>query len=299
MKSILITGGTGFIGQQLCPDLLSKGYELTVLSRQSNADVRSICGRVTPIHSTDEVPGLDTIDAVINLAGEGIAASRWTKSRKEKLMDSRVALTRSLVDALKLRTQKPEVFISGSAVGYYGSQDSATITENAAPNQQDFTHRLCSEWEKAALPAEEFGARVCFSRTGIVVGKNGGFLSRMTPPFRMGLGGRLGDGSQYMPWVHRDDVVRALCWMLETPTASGPYNVVSPRAVTNDDFTRALGRTLGRPTLIPVPAFVLKLGLGEMATLLLEGQNAKPARLQAEGFDFRYSDLDNALKASL
>ncbi|MGP4842555.1 TIGR01777 family oxidoreductase [Marinobacter sp. 1Y8] len=299
MKNILITGGTGFIGQQLCPDLLSKGHELTVLSRQPDAAVRAICGRVTTIHSIDEIPGLDTIDAIINLAGEGIAASRWTKDRKKKLLDSRVALTHSLMDALRIRTQKPGIVISGSAVGYYGSQDSAAITEETAPSQQDFTHRLCAEWEKAALSAEEWGARVCFSRTGIVVDKNGGFLARMAPPFRLGLGGRLGDGTQYMPWVHREDVVRALCWMLESPSATGPYNVVSPNAATNERFTKALGKALGRPTLVSVPAFALRMGLGEMATLLLDGQNAKPARLQAEGFDFRYPDLDSALKASL
>lgn len=299
MKSILVTGGTGFIGQQLCPHLLSRGYDVTVLSRQPDAEVFAICGSVTTIHSMDDIAELDTVDAVINLAGEGIADSRWTRDRKNKLQNSRSELTRSLMDALRLRTQKPEIVVSGSAVGYYGSQDDAAITEDATPNRQDFTHRLCADWEKAALAAEEWGARVCFSRTGVVVGTNGGFLARMLPPFRFGLGGRLGDGTQYMPWIHRDDVVLALCWMLDSPTAAGPYNVVSPNAVTNERFIKALGKALGRPTFLPLPAFVLRAALGEMATLLLDGQNAKPARLQAEGFNFRYPELDSALKASL
>ncbi|PAV26268.1 hypothetical protein C8D92_10244 [Tamilnaduibacter salinus] len=292
---LLVTGGTGFIGQRLCPRLLKAGYDLTVFSRQGDADVRSRCGRVRPLHQLKDVVDLPDIEGVINLAGEGIADGRWTPKRKQALRDSRIAFTHELMDYLSRRDQKPPVVVSGSAVGFYGNQGGQPVTEETAP-KDEFTHELCRDWEAAAERAVDWGARVCLSRTGVVAGPQGGFLKRMLLPFRLGLGGRLGNGQQYLPWVHRDDVVSALIWMLETPDASGPYNVVSPQPATNQHFTRTLGTVLHRPTVFPVPAAVLRMGLGEMSTLLLEGQRAHPERLEAAGFRFEFPQLEKALQ---
>ncbi len=293
-KQILITGGTGFIGQVLCQKLIADGHSLTVLSRQPAHNVQAMCGLVEPINDLDQLRGADGFDAVINLAGEGIADKRWSEARKQELMDSRITLTNQLVDVIRSWKTLPAVLVSGSAVGFYGDQGSHRVTEDTPPHDE-FTHRMCSDWEQAALRLDPTGVRVCLSRTGIVAGPGGGFLQRMLLPFKLGLGGRLGNGEQYMPWIHRDDVVAALIWMMETDTASGAYNVVSPNPVTNRQFTRCLAGVLGRPAIFPAPAPVLKIVLGEMSRLLLTGQMAIPERLEAEGFRFRFPDLTPAL----
>ncbi|MEQ9547503.1 MAG: TIGR01777 family oxidoreductase [Marinobacter sp.] len=292
---ILVTGGTGFIGQVLCPKLIAKGYSLTVLSRQSETDVRAACGRVEAISKLDMLKGHRGFDGIINLAGEGIADKRWSEQRKQALRDSRIGLTRQLVSVVKSWDVKPGVLVSGSAVGYYGNQQDAQVNEDTPPNDE-FTHRLCRDWEAEAVKLEADGVRVCLSRTGLVAGPGGGFLQRMLLPFRLGLGGRLGSGDQYMPWVHRDDVVAALIFMLESEDATGPYNVVSPNPVTNREFTRCLARALNRPAIFPAPAPVLKLALGEMSRLLLTGQQAIPQRLTQQDFQFSYPDLTEALE---
>lgn len=297
-KRILITGGTGFIGHVLCRELLTRGYELTVFSRQPAETVKSSCGRVETVCDLQQLRSSPGYDVVINLAGEGIADKRWTESRKQMLRDSRIGVTESLVEIICSWERLPEVLISGSAVGFYGDQGNATVTENTPPNDE-FTHQLCRDWENATKPLVDTGVRLCFSRTGLVAGPGGGFLERMILPFKLGLGGRLGPGTQYMPWVHRDDVVQALIWMMETQSAKGPFNVVSPNPATNAEFTRALGKVLLRPTLCPVPASILKVALGEMARLLLTGQKAIPAKLTNEGFTFQYPDLERALSHSL
>lgn len=294
-KTILITGGTGFIGQRLCPILHAKGYDITVLSRQAVPDVLALCGRVSAIQSLDQVKGHRGFGAVINLAGEGIADKRWTPQRKQALRDSRVALTAELVSVIRSWKQSPTVLVSGSAVGFYGAQESEPVTEDTAP-KDEFTHQLCRDWEQAAQALSADGVRVCLSRTGVVAGPGGGFLQRMLTPFKLGLGGRLGHGNQYMPWVHRDDVVGALAWMLERESAQGPYNVVSPNPVTNREFTHTLAEVLHRPAIFPAPAPVLKIALGEMSRLLLTGQRAIPSRLSSEGFVFEYPDLKLALE---
>lgn len=294
-KRILVTGGTGFIGQVLCPILLEKGYSLTVLSRQPDSQVRSLCGQVEAVGDLQSLKGHSGFDAVINLAGEGIADKRWSESRKQALRDSRVALTRTLVDVIRSWEAPPEVFVSGSAVGFYGDQGSKLVTEDTAP-VDEFTHQMCRDWENQALSLASDHTRVCLSRTGIVAGPGGGFLKRMLLPFKLGLGGRIGDGRQFMPWIHRDDVVSALIWMLETPEANGAYNVVSPNPVTNRQFTATLAKVLHRPAIFPVPAAVLKVALGDMAGLLLTGQQAIPKKLTDEGFSFRYKELEGALE---
>lgn len=294
-KRILVTGGTGFIGQVLCPALLSKGYSLAVYSRQSDSAVRSACGKVEVVSDLQNLKNHRGFHAVINLAGEGIADKRWSESRKQALRDSRVGLTRTLVDVVKSWAQAPEVMVSGSAVGFYGDQGSATVTEDTPP-ADEFTHRMCRDWENEVLALSSDQTRICLSRTGIVVGPDGGFLKRMLLPFKLGLGGRIGSGQQFMPWIHRDDVVAAILWMLETPDASGAYNVVSPQPVTNRQFTADLASVLHRPALFPVPSLVLKVALGEMARLLLTGQQALPKKLTDEGFSFTYQELRPALE---
>jgi hypothetical protein len=297
-KRILITGGTGFIGHVLCRELLARDYELTVFSRQPPETVKSSCGRVEAVSDLQQLRSHPGYDAVINLAGEGIADKRWSETRKQELRDSRIGVTETLVEVIRSWERAPEVLVSGSAVGFYGDQGAATVTEDTSPNDE-VTHRLCRDWENAAKPLADDGVRVCFSRTGVVAGPGGGFLERMILPFKLGLGGRLGSGTQYMPWIHRDDVVGALIWMMENPNASGPFNVVSPNPATNAEFTRTLGKVLHRPTLFPAPGPVLKVALGEMARLLLTGQKAIPERLTQEKFEFRYPDLEQALSQSV
>lgn len=294
-KHMLITGGTGFIGRPLCSQLLSLGHRVTVFSRQPPSVVRKLCGPVDTIDDLQKIPEVSPIDAVINLAGEGIAAKRWSAARKRQLFDSRVDVTRRLVTELGRLQSAPPVLVSGSAVGYYGNQGDTIVTENTTP-ADEFTHQLCDAWESAARAAASFGTRVCLSRTGLVVGPGGGFVGQMLPLFRLGLGGRLGDGHQYMPWVHREDVVRGIIWLLETETATGPWNMVSPQPVTNAEFTRVLAACLRRPAILPAPAIALKLILGEMSRLLLTGQRALPHRLQEAGFEFHFSNLREALE---
>lgn len=297
-QRILITGGTGFIGKELCRKLHAKGYLLTVLSRQSTDIVRSLCGPVEATDSLQHLEGHSGFDAIINLAGEGIAEKRWNEERKNALRNSRIGLTRELVKVAESWQTLPAVMVSGSAVGYYGDQGSQLVTEETSPNDE-FTHRLCRDWENEALALEKHGVRICLSRTGVVAGPNGGFLQQMLPPFKLGLGGPLGSGEQYMPWVHRTDVVNGLIWMLETTTAHGPYNMVSPNPATNREFTKTLASVLHRPALIPMPAPALRVAMGEMARLLLTGQKAIPERLQKEGFEFQYPELEQALKDSV
>ncbi|MDX1590271.1 MAG: TIGR01777 family oxidoreductase [Oleiphilaceae bacterium] len=295
-RHIVITGGTGFIGQKLCRALQQRGTQVSVYSRQDPEQVQSLCGPVRPLDRLSALPGLGRIDGVINLAGEGIADKRWTRARKQTLMDSRVALTQELVRHMNRCKEAPGVLISGSAVGYYGDQGEREVTEDTAPaDNDDFAHRMCAEWETAALQAQDI-TRVCLSRTGLVVGRDGGFLQRMTLPFRMGLGGRIGHGHQYMPWIHRDDMVAGLLFLLDNGNTQGPYNLTAPHPVTNAGFTRTLGSVLHRPTLMPVPALALKAAMGEMSSLLLGGQKALPARLLEAGFEFRYPTLEPALK---
>lgn len=296
---ILITGGTGFIGTALCRHLSGQGHELTVLSRQTPAKVRQRCGEtVTPLAELKDLSRRDTFDAVVNLAGESIVAQRWTDARKSVLWDSRVTLTEELVEFIATAEQKPSVLVSGSAVGYYGNRGDALLDEDSG-FADDFGHRLCAAWEKAALRATEHGARVCVVRTGLVVGRDGGFLQRMLLPFKFGLGGRIGDGKQWMSWVHRSDHVAMTEYLLSHPHLEGVFNATSPHPVTNAEFTACLAQLLRRPACLPVPGFALRLLLGEMAELLLGGQRALPVRFQKEGFPFRYPRIEEALHEAL
>jgi uncharacterized protein (TIGR01777 family) len=292
--NILLTGGTGFIGAKLCHALSADGHELTVLSR-SPGKVPALCGdSVKGVARLDEL-GPDThFDAVINLAGEGIADARWNERRKRQLLDSRAGVTRQLIGYMERVDRKPEVLISGSAVGYYGDRGDQPLDENAAAHDE-FAHRLCAEWEQTALQAEVYGVRVCIIRTGLVIGSGGGFLKRLLPVFKLGLGGRLGSGTQWMSWIHRDDYIAVVKLLLSSPGLRGVFNGTAPNPVTNAQFTRCLAQALDRPALLPVPAAVLKLLLGEMSALLLGGQRVLPVRLQQAHFAFKFTTLDEAL----
>lgn len=289
---ILITGGTGFIGQALCPLLAQQGHQLVLWTRQLKPNLPM--GVTDYVHRLDELES-DSIQAVINLAGAGIADRRWNEECKKLLVDSRVKTTRLLVDWMARQTLRPKVLVSASAVGYYGEQGDQPVTEKTSP-QPGFTHDLCAAWEAAALEAEALDVRVCLVRTGVVLAPEGGSLKKMLPAFRFGLGGPLGEGKHWFPWIHRGDMARIYAWLLTHETASGVYNASAPEPVTNAVFTRLLGKTLHRPTLLPMPEKLLRLLFGEMADLLLVSDRMLPARLMQEGFRFEYSQLDQALK---
>ena len=293
--NILLTGGTGLIGRALCRRLLTEGHQLTVWSRRP-AEVPSLCGaQVKGVAELEQLDG-QAFDAVVNLAGAPIADKPWTAKRKAELWASRVSLTEQLVQWIGRQSEKPAVLVSGSAVGWYGDGGSAEITKQSPP-RSEYTHTLCDAWEAAAKRANSYGVRLCIMRTGLVLATKDGFLDRLKLPFKLGLGGPIGGGEHYMPWVHLDDVVSLIVWMLQIPDCRGPYNATAPHPATNREFVRALGKALHRPAFIPLPGFVLKLALGEMSRLLLTGQRALPAKAEAEGFSFKYPHLDKALAA--
>lgn len=291
---ILLTGGTGLIGRALCQLWLRQGHQLTVWSRRPER-VAALCGDgVRGIARLEELAG-EPLDAVVNLAGAPIADRPWTRRRRAQLWDSRVHLTEQLVDWLGTLQSRPAVLISGSAVGWYGDAGEHPLEESSAPVSSDFASQLCIAWEESAQRAEALGMRVVLLRTGLVLAGEGGFLSRLLPAFRLGLGGRIGSGRQWMPWIHLDDQVALIDFLLQHPAASGPYNACAPQPVRNAEFSQVLGQVLHRPVWLPLPAAGLRLGLGEMAGLLLGGQRALPARLQVEGFVFRFTELRAAL----
>jgi uncharacterized protein (TIGR01777 family) len=292
---ILITGGTGLIGRRLCKALLAEGHELTVFSRKP-ASVAAKCG--AGVHALAALADWDvgqTFDAVINLAGEPIVDAPWTEARKQVLWDSRVALTQELVSHIVRAGHKPAVLLSGSAVGYYGNRGDEETYE-AAEAGTDFPARLCKAWEDAAHDAEKAGVRVCLLRTGLILSNQGGLLGRMLPPFKLGMGVRLGDGKQWMSWVHIDDYVAMVLKLLHDAQASGPYNMTAPQPATNAEFTSALAKTLSRPALFAAPAILLKMAMGERACLLLEGQRVLPGKMTAAGYRFRFPTLEDALR---
>ena len=291
---ILLTGGTGLIGRKLCQHWVGQGHRLTVLSRQP-AQVRQLCGAsVRGVAQLDEM-GDETVDAVINLAGAPIADRPWTARRRALLWSSRITLTEGLLTWLESRTQRPEVLISGSAVGWYGDGGERELSEASQPVKEDFASHLCIAWEETALRAEALGMRVVLLRTGLVLASQGGFLKRLALPFKLGLGGPIGNGRQWMPWVHIDDQIALIDFLLHRPQCRGPYNACAPEPVRNREFARQLGRELHRPAVLPVPSLLLRAGLGELSGLLLGGQRARPVALQAAGFNFRYSELPAAL----
>jgi uncharacterized protein len=300
---IVIAGGSGFLGRPLATDLASTGNQVVVLTRRSSLSSSSSPGSITNVSWTPNgesgpwASALDGADAVVNLAGESIAAARWTAAHKQRVLDSRVEATRSLATAIRQAAAPPQVFVSGSAVGYYGPRGDETLPEEATPGT-DFLARVCIAWEAEATRAASDRTRVIHLRTGLPLARDGGALPPMLPPFKFGVGGPVGSGRQYWPWIHRDDWVSLVAWTIRTPTASGPVNATAPNPVTNGEFARALGRAMHRPAFMPAPAFALRLLLGEMAdALVLSGQRAVPEKALRAGFTYKYEKLDDALRA--
>jgi hypothetical protein len=297
---VVIAGGSGILGRPLANALLGDGHAVTVLTRQATPSatpgLRAV--RWTPDGGSGAwAAELDGAGAAINLAGESIAAHRWTAAQKRRILDSRVLATRSLAQAIVRAVVPPPVFVSGSAVGYYGPRGEELVTEDT-PAGTDFLAGVALQWETEAMRAARGATRVVLVRTGLVLERDGGALPQMLPPFRVGVGGRLGSGRQYWPWIHRQDWIDLVRFALDTPGAQGALNATAPHPVTNADFTRALARALERPALVPAPAFALRLLLGEMAdALLLSGQRAVPAKAERLGFTFTFKHLDDALGA--
>ncbi len=297
MAKILITGATGFIGTQLVAELLrDKETGIIALTRQpARHRNRFPTDRVQLVDNLAAIPASTPISAVINLAGEGIADKPWSDQRKQVLFDSRLGVTRELIALLRRLERKPRVMISGSAIGYYGCRDAMPLDEDAEP-VQEFTHELCRQWEEAAAPATDLGIRLCITRLGVVLGTDGGLIKRLSLPFRLCLGGRIGDGAQMMSWIHMVDLLAAFKLLLQDESLRGVFNLTAPNAVSNRDFTRAMGDALNRPTLLPMPAFVVKRLFGEMGeVLLLSGQHVVPRRLVESGFQWSFPDIQAAL----
>ncbi|MCG5538289.1 TIGR01777 family oxidoreductase [Halorhodospira sp. 9622] len=294
---ILITGGSGFVGKPLCARLHERGHELLVVSRNPERARAALPAR------TDIRPNVaDFLDsqpeAIINLAGESIAEGRWTEAKKQRLLDSRLNTTQAVVDLCGQLDTPPKTLISASAMGYYGDQGDREVTEETPPNPE-FVHELCARWEEAARQAESHGVRVALMRIGLVLDRDGGTLAKLLTPFRLGLGGPLGSGKQYMPWIHRTDLVRIILFLLDQEALAGPFNASAPEPVTNAEFTRTLARHLHRPAFLPAPAPALRLAFGEMSRILLTGARMRPQRLQEAGFTFEYPTLDEALSEIL
>lgn len=287
---ILVTGGTGFIGSRLCARLLAEGHHPIVLTRRPGRNPQP---GIRSVATLDEV---GPVQAVVNLAGEPLMDGRWSDARKQALRDSRIGTTQALLAWIAALPERPRVLVSGSAIGWYGPRDSTPLDETTSPGH-DFAAMLCRQWEAEALKAEDLGVRTCVLRTGIVLDRDGGALLKMLPPFRMGVGGPMGDGRQWMSWIHREDLVGMILWLLGNGQARGAYNGTAPGTVTNRVFATTLGEALHRPARLTTPAFALKVAFGEMAGLLLTGQNVQPVHALAEGFTFQYPSLPGALQA--
>jgi uncharacterized protein (TIGR01777 family) len=292
---ITISGASGFIGRRLLKNLAAGGHSLHVLSRHAGVNLPpSVRLSVwDPMKGAPPAESLREADAIIHLSGEPVA-QRWTADVKRRIRESRVTGTRNLVQGLANLAQRPAALVCGSAVGYYGSRGDEVLTE-ASPPGSGYLPEVCAEWEKEARAAEALGLRVVRVRTGVALDPRGGALKKMLTPFRLGLGGRLGDGRQWMSWIHLEDLARMFQHAVEKPV-QGVWNGVSPNPVTNADFTRALASALHRPAILPAPGFALKLVLGEMAEVVLASQRVLPKDAEAAGFEFRFRELAGALK---
>ncbi|MDH5479878.1 MAG: TIGR01777 family oxidoreductase [Nitrosomonas sp.] len=293
---ILITGGTGFIGQTLCPTLISAGHSLTIYSRFPGK-VRKIFGnQVTSLNSLQSLTDSNHFGAIINLSGAPIFGELWTDERKQFVLDSRIDTTQELIRFIARAQNKPEVLLSGSAIGYYGDQGDTILDETFTTSGNSFSQQLCTQWEEEAEKAKQHGVRVCQLRTGLVIGRNGGFLQSMILPFKLGLGGRMGSGMQWMPWIHINDHIAICQTLIEHTELEGKFNLTAPNPVTNKEFTRILALALRRPAFLPLPAWLLKLLFGEMSQLLLNSQRVIPKRMLESDFQFKFTELESALR---
>ncbi|XHN45198.1 hypothetical protein O1Q81_01230 [Lonepinella sp. MS14436] len=299
MMQIFITGGTGLIGRELVNRWLEQEYQVTLLTRSPEKalsyfqDHAAFC-HVSAVHSLQVFTNFNQFDAVINLAGEPIFDHRWTAQQKVRLWQSRINLTEKLTALINTSENPPQCFISGSAYGYYADNGDQIITE-AQSAGQNFTAQLCQQWE---LVAKQANTRVCLSRTGMVFSPKGGALAKILPLYRYRLGGKLGNGLQFMPWIALEDMLNAIDFLLHTPSCQGAFNLCSPNPVRNKDFNRLLAKQLHRPAFMNVPTFLLKLILGERACLILDSQNLYPQKLLEQGFSFQYSELADYLRST-
>lgn len=296
MKAVL-AGATGFIGRQIVRRMRSAGHQVVVLTRRPTT---SLNDGVTAVSwdgrmMGDWIRSIDQSDIIVNLTGESLAAKRWTEEQKQILELSRVESTRILVEAMGKMTSKPAALINASAVGYYGSVPEGDVDESH-PASKDFLGRLCEKWESEAMKATEYGVRAVCIRLGIVLGRQGGALEKVIPPFKMYIGGHFGTGAQWFSWIHEEDVVASIFHIIETPSLSGPVNLTAPNPVRNKEFCRILGTVIGRPSWLRVSSFALNLVLGEFAQSLLGGQRVIPKKLTESGYSFKYEDLKEALQ---
>jgi uncharacterized protein (TIGR01777 family) len=294
--TILVSGATGFIGRALLPRLLRDGHRVVALTRHpDNARLPPEVVTVDAANTRALVDAMARAGVVVNLAGESVASGRWSERRKRELRGSRIDMTKRLLDAARESRAPLRAFVSASAVGYYGDRGDRELDETAAP-ADDFLARLCVDWENEARGAGELGARVAVMRLAIVLGHGGGALHKIVQLFRAGIGGKLGDGKQWFPWVHLQDAVEALARAAVDDRYRGPFNVVSPGTVTNATFATTLGHVLHRPSVVSTPRLALKLALGEAASSVLASQRVRPARLTELGFAFAFPDLEAALR---
>jgi uncharacterized protein (TIGR01777 family) len=295
----IITGGTGLIGRALAADLIENGYEVILLSRDP-ARARGLPEGVQVERwdaRTAEGWGhlVDGADAIVNLVGESLASGRWTAERKCRIRDSRVLGGQAVVEAVRSAANKPKVVVQSSAIGYYGPRGDEPITEEDAAGS-DFASQVCVDWEASTAPIDEMGIRRPIIRSAVVFSNDALALKRMLLPFKLFVGGPIGGGAQWLPWIHIADEAEAIRFLIEHPEASGPFNLCAPDVVTNRDFGRTAGKVLGRPSLFPLPGAALRVAFGEMSTVLLDGQRAVPQRLLDAGYTFRFPKLENALR---
>ncbi|HEX9655671.1 MAG TPA: TIGR01777 family oxidoreductase [Bacteroidota bacterium] len=292
---IVVAGGTGFIGRELL-QALAKDHTVVCLTRKTPGSpfdrVEYLLWDGCTVGSW--APALEGVDAVINLAGESIGAKRWTTRQKKSIVDSRVNATRSIVQAMSGAMKKPAVLINGSAVGYYGNVPDGDVFESHPPGS-GFLAETCVQWEEEAKKASTLGIRVVCIRTGVVLGHGSEALSRITLPYKLFVGGPVGSGRQWFPWIHKKDIVGLICFALQTQSVSGALNAVAPDVVTMKEFSKGLGKAMRRPSLFPVPALVLKLALGEMSDMVLSGQKVVPTVATKAGYVFKFSSLESAL----
>jgi uncharacterized protein len=296
---IVIAGGSGFVGRQVAETCSREGFLVTILSRQPAADSQMASLSHRTLHWDGQQVGpwakeCDGADVVLNLSGASIAERRWTPRRKGDLTDSRVQSTQTLLQAIESWKTKPHTFLSASGIGFYGDRGSDRVDEKTPPGT-GFLPQLCQAWESAAMEGERLGLRVIPMRFGMVLGRDGGALAKMTGPFRLFLGGPILPGSQYVSWIHQEDLTRLMLLLIATPSVRGPVNAVAPEPITMRDFCAALGSALHRPSWLPVPKTVLRIALGELATMLTTGQRVSPRKALDAGFTFSYGTIEPAL----
>ncbi|GMQ78517.1 MAG: TIGR01777 family oxidoreductase [Anaerolineae bacterium] len=302
---IVITGGTGTIGRALTALLTSEGHDVVILSRNPKAHLNMEADGVAIKKWQVESlvgwgPLIDGADVVVNFAGENLAGDkffpdRWNDTKKQRISESRIAAGQAVNQAIKKAQKKPAVLIQASAIGYYGPRGDEVVTETSEPGQ-DFLSNICVEWESTTAPVEELGVRRVIIRTGLILTTDSGPLAKLLVPFKLFAGGPFGSGKQWWSWIHLEDVVKAVRFLMENKSASGPINLTAPNPTTNREFSKELGRVMFRPSFVPLPAFVMKLAIGDAATLVLDGQRVIPQRLQQLGFSFSYPDLNLALR---